>query len=856
MKAPTAWTEKARRKWWLSRMLVLLLTLLCFGLQAVSVYYDVSRHTLMRTADIAVDNSLVLIQLSPAAQEIGLKVGDQLLEIDGREIKTLLQYREALNRHDAGTAVSVQVQRGERTLEMSVLVRAQRLNMLFATFNLIAATFFLMGALVAFRRLEDEAARLFFLTALALGLYYALQNKEAVGLVYVLIFVLTLAPGLTFHFFLTFPRERWLVRRGNPAWWCLLYLPGLILMGMTMYAFSESVAAGTGIWYSSRYENLSNIAFAYLVVSAIFGLISVGYAYATTPHSIEKRQLQWIIWGLSCAIVAGIVDIILTLLGQQGGLLSELVLVGMLPLPVGFAFAILRYRLLDIDLVVNRSVVYGTLTATLMALYLLLVSIVANAVGVAAGSESYTVVVFLSALLIGLLANPVRARLQSVIDQTFFRRQLDYRHALSEWSRELSTSIRFADLAPLLLHEVPRQLMIDRAWLLVLSEDETCLEVMPTLDVIHDQAVGRPAGAQAHAGLPIAAQSAIAMELARPDRAWLLSNDEKEAAAELKGEGMAAARGVPPAWEEAGARVVLPLVSGGRLVGVYLLGCKLSGDVYQSQELDLLRTLANQAAIAIANARLYEEIRAFSQELELKVRERTRELRDFVSAVYHELTAPITAIRGYVELLLTGKGGSLQGKQERYLGIVDRNVQRLMRLVSDLSDVSRIDDGRLTIHPQPIDLRLTVEETLNSLTGIIEEKGLQIAIILTPETTVVLGDPQRVVQILTNLVSNACYYTPAGGQITISASRVDGSVEMRVRDTGIGITREEMAHIFDRFYRSGHPVVQEQPGTGLGLAITKSLIELHGGNLWVDSQVGEGSTFGFTLPVAEVADEP
>jgi signal transduction histidine kinase len=506
-------------------------------------------------------------------------------------------------------------------------------------------------------------------------------------------------------------------------------------------------------------------------------------------------------------------------------------------------------------------VVYGTLTATLAALYLLLISVVASALGVAAGSKSYTVVVFLSALLIGILTNPLRTRLQGLIDRTFFRQQVDYQRALIEWSQELSTSIRFADLRQLLLEKVVQRLMVDRAWLLILNEDETRLEALPVGEGEQGGAPGERLEAQGLGRLAVPAQSVTATDLVRPDKVFLLGYDEKEAVAQHEGGGARLVQGAPVAWKEAGARVAVPLVSGGRLVGVYLLGSKLSGDIYQSQELDLLRTLGNQAAIAIANARLYEEIHAFSQELEQKVRERTKELRDFVSAVYHELSTPITAIRGYVELLLAGKGGELPDKQERYLGIVDRNVRRLLRLVSDLSDVNRIDDGRLRIHPQPVDLRQAVEETVNSLVSVIEEKGLQANIALdrlASGTATVLGDPQRVVQILTNLVSNACRYTPVGGQITISASQVDRSVEITVRDTGIGISREDLAHIFERFYRSGHPLVQEHPGTGLGLAITRSLVELHGSNLWVDSEVGKGSTFGFSLPVAEGQehDEP
>jgi signal transduction histidine kinase len=308
----------------------------------------------------------------------------------------------------------------------------------------------------------------------------------------------------------------------------------------------------------------------------------------------------------------------------------------------------------------------------------------------------------------------------------------------------------------------------------------------------------------------------------------------------------------PAAWHQAGVRVVLPLVSGKQLLGIYLLGGKLSGDLYRRQELDVLRIFANQAAVAIANARLYEEVRAFSQELERKVEERTRELRESLSAVYHELRTPITAIQGYSELVLDGGAGPVSDKQARYMTVVQNNVHRLADLVTDLAEVSQIEAGRLKIRPEPLDLRTAAEDTVASLKGVIEEKELKVEIVPVPTAPVVHGDYKRVVQILTNLIGNACRYTPVGGRITVSFQPVDGIVLTTVRDTGIGVRPDELGRIFERFYRGDDPLVREQHGTGLGLSIAKSLVELHGGRIWVESEVGKGSAFGFTLPVVKL----
>ncbi len=813
----------------LGRAVVVALALLALCILGLGIYHDLNRQTLQDATPLSMDQNLVITYASPAALEAGFQVRDRFLRIGEVEVATPLDFRLAVSRQEPDAWTNAIVERDGGTVQVPVYVSTQPVDMAFIVLHLTAAAFVAMGVLVGWQRGHDKAARLFALTALAVGLYLALLRKETVILVYMQLFLLTLAPALIIHFFLTYPQER---RMAKGPWSILLYSPSLVLMVLTLWTFSQWVAAGTGIPYARWFEALWNLGFVYLTMSALIGLVSLYYyAYRRTPSSSLKRQLQWIMWGLFCFVVAGNVAIILTLMQVETSAVSNILLLGMIPLPIAFAFAFLRYRLLDTDLVVSRSVVYALLTATLAAAYLLFIGLLSTALGVAAGSGPYTLLVFLSAFLIGILVNPVRARIQGILDRYFFRQQIGYQDALTKWSQELSTSIRFDDLAKLLTFEVPKQLMIDRAWLLVLGKDEQKLRPLQALVAVQK---GEGDGPRT-----ITMADAAAANLLQHESIILPAEYESEREGDFISN-----------WQEAGVQVMLPLLSGEKLLGVYLLGRKLSGDIYQRRELDVLRTLANQAAIAISNARLYEEIRAFSQVLENTVQERTQELRDSLSVVYHELNSPITSIRGYTALLLDGRAGDLNERQKRFLGTVRRSVMRLMRLVADLSDISKIDGGRLALATEPLNLEEIVEEATSTYSGIIEQKGLQVSSSVAPEASMVLGDPQRVAQILTNLVSNACHFTPAGGRITISAVRADGFSEIAVHDTGIGISEDEQEKIFGRFYRSSDPVVQEQPGTGLGLAITKSLVELHRGRIWVESAPGRGSAFIFTLPLA------
>jgi PAS domain S-box-containing protein len=241
--------------------------------------------------------------------------------------------------------------------------------------------------------------------------------------------------------------------------------------------------------------------------------------------------------------------------------------------------------------------------------------------------------------------------------------------------------------------------------------------------------------------------------------------------------------------------------------------------------------------------------------------EADRAKTEFVSMVSHELRTPMTSIKGYADLLLMRSVGSLTEDQERFLSIIGNNVDRLTMLVDDLLDISRIESGRLDLHLEPMNLEEAVERVISSMKARADQRDL----LLQSEMPVgglslpmVYADPDRVVQILTNLVANACQYTPAGGRVVVSARAVGNKVHVSVRDTGIGISPENQEKIFERFFRADDPVVRSSSGTGLGLPIVSSLVEMHGEEIWLESKLGEGSIFTFTLPIlgGQAADVP
>jgi signal transduction histidine kinase len=243
------------------------------------------------------------------------------------------------------------------------------------------------------------------------------------------------------------------------------------------------------------------------------------------------------------------------------------------------------------------------------------------------------------------------------------------------------------------------------------------------------------------------------------------------------------------------------------------------------------------------------EIHAFSRSLEDKVEERTHELREFVSMVAHDLRSPLTVIRGYTELLQEEKGPPPNERQERALDTISNNVEHMLQMTDELLELSRLQSGTAQFDMETLPVEVIIEEVCTSFEQQITQQGLGLKIEYAQDLPRVLGDHSHLTQVLNNLVVNALHYTPSGA-IIVGAQPLNGFVEVSVSDTGIGIPPEDQKRLFAHFFRGQHHLVRSHKGTGLGLSIARSIVEAHGGEISVESEVGKGSTFRFTIPQA------
>jgi GAF domain-containing protein len=296
---------------------------------------------------------------------------------------------------------------------------------------------------------------------------------------------------------------------------------------------------------------------------------------------------------------------------------------------------------------------------------------------------------------------------------------------------------------------------------------------------------------------------------------------------------------------ESGVRAVLaiPLLREDRIIGGLVVRRKSPGS-FRSEVIELLKTFATQSALAIQNARLYREIEEKSRQIEAANRHKS----EFLANMSHELRTPLNAIIGFSEVLGERMFGELNEKQAEYTDDILTSGRHLLSLINEILDLSKVEAGRMELELATFDLPLAIDNARTFVRERAVKHGINLDVTIDERLGDFVGDERKIKQVLLNLLSNAVKFTPEGGRIGINARQADGSVEISVSDTGIGIAPEDQARIFEEFRQVGSDYSHKTEGTGLGLTLAKKFVELHGGRIWVESEVGKGSTFSFTLP--------
>lgn len=304
------------------------------------------------------------------------------------------------------------------------------------------------------------------------------------------------------------------------------------------------------------------------------------------------------------------------------------------------------------------------------------------------------------------------------------------------------------------------------------------------------------------------------------------------------------------------------LTMGKEWVGEFVVGGKRSGELYTKLDINILEISSNELVIAIQNALRFAEIQRFNETLQEKVDAATRQLReknerlkvldqtkdDFISMASHQLRTPLTSVKGYVSMVLDGDAGKISPMQRKLLNQSYVSSQRMVYLISDLLNVSRLSTGKFELEQVPTDLAQVAQDEISQLLETADARNLKLIYVKPEHFPTYMLDETKLRQVIMNFVDNAIYYTPSDGKIEVKLTEGESAIELTVTDTGIGVPKHDVPHVFTKYFRAGNAKVARPDGTGLGLFMAKKVVIAHGGAVIFRTREHRGSTFGFTLP--------
>lgn len=572
---------------------------------------------------------------------------------------------------------------------------------------------------------------------------------------------------------------------------------------------------------------------------AIYFLVYLGLTFFNFFLSYKKLggfykyQIRYLFLGITLFFLTALTtNAILPLLG-----FSYLVSLG--PLSALFfllsvSYAIVKHRLLDIRLVVARTIAYSLLLGILSVFYIGSTVLLTNYLIKTTTSSAQLLLYTTLTLLVAFTFQPLRKFLEKSTDKIFFKQDYDSNQLLSKLTKIMASTILIDDIAYNLLGNLIAEMRITRGAFVL--TDAGKIFVSET---------------QGYKEEPSFSEKDV-FSLQALDKNLVFEEVEEGPTKEL--------------MRKLDVTIVIPLKTQVDHIGLLFLGEKASGEIYSTKDISVLKIFAPEAAISFENAKSVEKIRRFNITLKEQVERATHELKDaneqlksldklkdeFLSIASHDLRTPMTAIRSYLWMVLNGRAGEIKNPtMKRYLDISYSSSERMIALINDLLNVSRIEAGRVEMNFEEAQLKPIVDQVFAEIKSKASEKAIELKYDGVPKLPFVVLDKQRFPEILQNLIGNAIKFTPEKGTITVSAkpSSEKGFVEIAVSDTGVGLSEEDQEKLFRKYGRldSSYTAAASSGGTGLGLYITKNYVELHGGKIWVESKLGKGTTFKFTL---------
>jgi signal transduction histidine kinase len=614
----------------------------------------------------------------------------------------------------------------------------------------------------------------------------------------------------------------------------------LLIVSLPLLALSFTPFIVSNLIKPSQYGvkyvlgSLYYLLIGYICILLVGGALSLYLKYRK-HKGLVKSQIQFVLLGggvtgffllLFFAILPNIYS--LTPEVTRFGIYSCVFFIGF------FSYAIVMHKLMDIKLVVARSVTYLVLLVTLAAIY------AGSVLGLEraffpeqAGDFNLTLGAIRTtiAVVMVFLFQPLKAWITIVTDRIFFKNQYDPEELLSNLSHTISSTILLIEMLYKVNDLLVNNMKLSRAaFVLFKNKDEAYTS----------QAIG-------YKGWP----PVDVPDFIRMANKGILIYDELEETSTYK-----------KLLRKYDAAILVPIKADNELIGVFLGGEKNSGDMLNQQDIQIFEILAPEVAVGIENAESYEEISKFNVTLRQEIKRATSRLKEkneqlkeldkakheFISMASHQLRTPLTAIKGYLSMLLEGDAGEIKVSQYDFINEANSAAGRMVGLINDLLNVSRMETGRFFLEPKEVDIERIVGEEVKQLQNHAREKGIYLKIQPKGKVPHIWADETKIRQVVMNFIDNAIYYTQKGG-VTVKLGKEKDDFVFRVEDTGIGVPKVQKEHLFEKFFRADNARQTRPDGTGLGIYLAKRVVEDHGGKIMFDSEEGKGSMFGFKFPL-------
>ncbi|NQT80369.1 MAG: HAMP domain-containing histidine kinase [Candidatus Aminicenantes bacterium] len=686
---------------------------------------------------------------------------------------------------------------------------------------LIALFCLAVAILVFFLRAEDSRARIYYWASLALsssliinsGFFCLRKNwlSYVPGILFYIFY--PLAPALLLRFSLFFSKKKLKISR------FFIYCPALIFAGALEVLFLLS-SLKSSIEINKYYQIVLYALRCYLIFFVLLAVFFLIFSYRKVAMEEERAQIKWIFYGLFVGLGPFILLYELPQVIRNKPLMTEeFSLLFFIFIPLAFAFSIVKFKLMEVELVINRSLVYFLLTVFTVSIYLFSVALFQNIFS-NFFSVNKTAVSVIGALAAAVAFHPARKKIQEIVDKAFFRMSFDYKKSILSFSERAYEMVNRGQLVEFFLQKIKNTLPLEHIGVYIFSVSSGKPKLL----------IGKNGDKNLNflVSLCMDSDNIIARKRAvRTEEHMDFSREEE--------------------LEEKKIELIFPLsFKSSDFAGLLSLGKKKSGEKFSRDDIELLLTMARELALNLERIRLQEEVIYERVERE-KLNELNRLKTEFISSVSHELRTPMSSIQGLAEILQGGKIKE-KTKQDELINLVASESSRLSRFLHNILDFGKIEQQVKTYNFQKVEIQSIIKEIAQLFLHKLESDGFVFTVDLAEDPIFLEIDQDAVKQALTNLIDNAIKYSSDKREIVIQLIEREKMVEIHVKDKGIGIPSRDIKRIFEEFYRHAEASQHNPKGVGLGLKIVKHIMEAHKGEVKVESQANKSSTFILIFP--------